>query len=401
MKKRKLQKGFTLVETLLFLGLSSVTALTLLFFLVNINRFNVSIRATRDIEQYGALALDEIKQIIQNAEYILTPDEITPSSTTITLKEKDANSLTEISFEDNQLYISQNGGSRNPFFPNAIEVDAAEFERLVESESSEGIRYEFSLSYDQTSGGTSTQEFDYSQTFSSTSTSQESTMIFPKSDLISWLKDIDQSVLRDDGQTLVYWFDKSGSGNNMYITDGQDAIVVNDELNEFPVIRMDGTNSDISGSLDIDDTAFTITIVINPTSISSGPSETFFELYGTDRVVLGVDDNTNNLRVFKDGEVLTTYPGAVNVGEFAIYTLTHSATQLTIHKNGEFVGSEAVSTGTVNLDAIILGNDQDGSDEFIGDIGEVLVFSRDLTGNEREQVESYLNAKYNLYGNLQ
>lgn len=400
MPKKKLQKGFTLVETLLFLGLSSVTALTLLFFLVNINRINASLRTTRDIEQFGTLAQEEINRRITNAEYIVSPEVVDGESTSVVVKERNTDNFSEIRVEGDQLLISQNGGSLNPLFPDGVIITEAAFQRLDTAGRNQGIRYEFTLGYDQTRSNVISEDFTYTQTFSSTINTQDTANIFPKSDLIAWYDPAERVVLQDDGQSITYWTDISGNGNNLYITDTSGAIIANDILNGNPVARFDGSGDTVQGSLALNSSTFTVVMVVNPTVITSGPGETFFELYGSDRVLLQVDETTDGVLLYRDGEVFEVYEGA-SVGEFATYTVTHSADSLTVHKNGEYIGGETISGGLPSFDNIILGDDSTTGDDLTGDIAEVLVFDKDLNGQERKQVENYLNAKYDLYSTIE
>lgn len=400
MPKKKLKKGFTLVETLLFLGLSSVTALTLLFFLVNINRINASLRTTRDIEQFGTLAQEEINRRITNAEYIVSPEVVEGKSSSVIVKERDADNLSEIRVENQQLLISQNGGSLNPLLPGSIVIKDAAFERLDTSGRNQGIRYEFTLSYDQSGSNIISEDFTYTQTFSSTINTQDTANIFPKSDLIAWYDPAKKVILQDDGQSITYWTDISGNGNNLYFNDTNGAIIANNVINGYPVARFDGSNDTLGGSLNLDSGTFTIIMVVNPTAITSGPGETFFELYGNDRVLLQVDENTDGMLLYKEGDVFSVYGGA-SVGEFATYTVTHSADLLSVHKNGEYIGGETLTSGLPSFDNIVIGDDSTGGDELAGDIAEILVFDKDLSGGERKQVERYLNAKFNIYSTIE
>jgi type II secretory pathway pseudopilin PulG len=400
MPKKKVQKGFTLVETLLFLGLSSVTALTLLFFLVNINRINTSLRTTRDIEQYGALAQEEINRRVTNAEYIISPEVVDGESNRVVLKERNTDNFSEIRVEGEQLLISQNGGSLNPLLPDSIVISAASFERLNTTGRNQGIRYEFTLGYDQSGSNIISEDFTYTQTFSSTINTQDTANVFPKSDLIAWYDPAQKVILQDDGQSITYWTDVSGNGNNLYTVDSNGAIIADDILNGNPVARFDGSGDTVRGSLVLNSSTFTVIMVVNPTVITSGPGETFFELYGADRVLLQVDETTDGVLLYKEGDVLSVYESA-SVGEFATYTVTHSADSLTLHKNGAYLGGETLSSGLPSFENIVFGDDSTNGDDLIGDIAEVLIFDKDLSGNERKQVEDYLNAKFNIYSTFE
>jgi type II secretory pathway pseudopilin PulG len=397
--KNRQQKGYTLIETLLFLAIASITVLAIIFLLVNINRMNASLRATRDIEQYGSLAMKEINQRITNAEYIVSPEVIDGKTTSLVIKERDIDNLTEIIIENSQLFISQNQGSMQPWLPDGLVVTEASFERLDTEGNNQGIRYEFTIGYDQSDGVFISSEYQYEQSFQTTTYTEDVTNLIPKTDLIAWYDPAKSVILQEGSQNITYWTDISGNGNNMYITDNNGATLVNDELNGLPIARLNGTQSAMRGPLKLDGSAFTVIIVAKPTVINTGVRETLFEMYGSDRVLLQIDDNTDNLLLYKEGDVLSSYEKA-DIGQFAIYAVTQTPNLLSLHKNGNFIGGKTLSSPLPSFQNLIIGANSTGGAGFTGDIASIMIFDTDLSTSERMKVEQYLNAKYDLHSTL-
>lgn len=92
------------------------------------------------------------------------------------------------------------------------------------------------------------------------------------------------------------------------------------------------------------------------------------------------------------------YGTSFSYGFQTVVATQDSSGNTSLLRNGQLLSSGAVGVFSSSVAADIqLGNDTSGSSQgFIGDIAEFLVYGRGLTTTELNDVQSYLNAKYNL-----
>lgn len=85
-----------------------------------------------------------------------------------------------------------------------------------------------------------------------------------------------------------------------------------------------------------------------------------------------------------------------------IYTRTPTGGPVNLFLNGASVSSSSL-TGVFNIEKFSIGyklNQDPNTDFWFGNVGEVIIYSTAITGNQRQQLEGYLAWKWGLQGNL-
>lgn len=209
-----------------------------------------------------------------------------------------------------------------------------------------------------------------------------------------------------DGATFTQWADKSAFAHNANPIGGATTrpTVQTNELNGLSVVRFDGT----SDGLDINPytslvnaPAITIFVVSKLTNNSGYP-----KLFGQDQSLdMFYSTDSNSWRFNLPGGAQGTSTGA-NDSNWHIHTVAFDGTQstnatkfkyrrdktsITINFGIGVVGTVLGPGSTLNI-----GNYNETSQFFAGDIAEFLIFTKALTLNEIENVENYLSNKWGL-----
>ncbi len=217
--------------------------------------------------------------------------------------------------------------------------------------------------------------------------------------LVLWLdagKGITSSV---DGKPVSTWEDQSGSGNDAVQADmSHRPTYITNGLNGYPVVRFSGGEKYLRHPSILTDsyTAFYVLKLsesgINKVyyyhagSVNAGDLGFFAETMNKEEG-WGSAGNVDTSVTVKTSEL---YPTPLN---WRIHTHQPEA----LYKDG----IEVVYARDDNVYAGGLTDIGSRSDHltlfFVGDIAEILVYDRILTVHEREMVEAYLSAKYNIY----
>jgi Fibronectin type III domain len=224
----------------------------------------------------------------------------------------------------------------------------------------------------------------------------------PFGNLLLWLK-ADSGLAQTGTNTPVsYWVDQSGSTNNA--TQGTSAnqpLWVTNALNGLPIVRFNGTSSYfslpqfMSGTVGAEEF-----VVLKAATNQPAGTPCLWRLGGSETA-----NNYPNI----SGQI------AEGFGSTAVYNLGVPAQPLTNYNvyevsatnglwaawlDGQLLGSSMVNTYGWGAWATLqsLGCDAWGgpSSYFAGDVAEVLMFNRPLTGDEKVSVGSYLVLKYGL-----
>lgn len=213
--------------------------------------------------------------------------------------------------------------------------------------------------------------------------------------LYLWLR-ADAGVTYDGSNNVSAWADQSGNGKNATASGTQRPLYVNSDINGMPVISFDGVDDRLVGPNVISATPCTIIIVAKFSN--SEEIGMLFEQYGTyDNIALYRGFNGGTSRQFRlyNGADLTS-SATTNDNQAYIFETIVDGVNSYLYLNG----SETAFGDTGNL--IPEGNYYlgywAGADEAkTMKIAEVIVYNRAITTQERQQVESYLNTKYNIY----
>ena len=192
---------------------------------------------------------------------------------------------------------------------------------------------------------------------------------------------------------------RSGTSRPTYIASG---------LNGLPTVRFDGTDDymDIPSGFSTWTAGFTWIFVVTPTSVSGNSQFISFNNTGSSTMVFTRASATGGNHVF-NGSGAVRY-GNSSAAMFAINTpvvatlmnpagSANTAVTATYYKNNTAWGTAdsyvpPVSTKTPNT----LGISMYGPEYWIGDMSEVLIYNRALSGAEMTTVHTYLNTKYGL-----
>ncbi|MEM7394223.1 MAG: hypothetical protein AAF492_17940, partial [Verrucomicrobiota bacterium] len=223
--------------------------------------------------------------------------------------------------------------------------------------------------------------------------------IFPTNltDLVLWLRadagvETSAGVPAIDGQTTEFWLDQSGHNRDAaQATGGLRPTFVTNGVQGMPSVRMAGAEHLIVNhdpDLDAHDrqTVFVIS------SIQSGT--TLFQKGSGDGLGLG-EWRVTPASYFLDGDGPSGLPDPLS-GETRILTGRHGGSDIDVWHNGAKVDDENFSGSVTNADPLYVGS-RSGTFPDVnldGDIAEIIIFKRNLSGTERRQMESYLVRKY-------
>jgi hypothetical protein len=218
--------------------------------------------------------------------------------------------------------------------------------------------------------------------------------------LVLWLdagKGIEQS-----GGFVSKWKDQSVNGNDaVQLSSSPKPTYVTNALNGYPVVSFTGGTeqylchpSILSGDytafyvLKLDESKLKPLYYYHAGAVSSG-NLGFFAEYSIRDFGWGSISNHPDINYLRTSD---EYPTEV---DWRIHTHQPSA----LYKNGDVVSYVNVNDVYANDGGLTtIGSRSDNSTlYFVGDIAEILVYDRILTVSERMMVETYLNAKYDIY----
>ena len=231
-----------------------------------------------------------------------------------------------------------------------------------------------------------------------------SSPVIPPAGLSLWLK-ADAGVTLS-GSDVTSWADQSGNGNNASSAAGTRPTLVSNTLNSKPILRFNGTGQQMSLTSSIGGTEYTIVIVCknNDNELGSMFLWTTDENYG---LYIGVltdetfnEDARNKFLLSEadaggggEGSVLAWSSASAN-NNFFIGTATQNGGGKA-YLNGAG-GTNSLGTFSASNLFNLIGGYGFGY-ELDGDVAEIIAYNRVLTTPERQQVEQYLNSKYQIY----
>jgi len=224
----------------------------------------------------------------------------------------------------------------------------------------------------------------------------------PKEDgLVLWLdagKGITSPV---NGNPVSMWKDQSGNGNDAeQVTALFKPIYVTNELNGYPVVRFSGGEKYLRHSpiLTNDYTAFYV-LMLNESknkllyyyhagNVNQGDLGFFAECKNKEEGWGSVGNVVSTIS--SDVRTSNVYPTPL---DWRIHThqpeaLYMDGVEVTYAREQNVYAGGLTDIGSRSDHATLY---------FVGNIAEILVYDRILTVHEREMVEAYLNAKYNIY----
>jgi prepilin-type N-terminal cleavage/methylation domain-containing protein len=232
-------------------------------------------------------------------------------------------------------------------------------------------------------------------------------------DLVLWVESTSESSFdtseQSEGSPLTNWYDlnpQSSFKNNFNQSSSSNKPTYKIEgINNLPSIYFDGTNDSMSSiestnsSGYFNNNNFTIFVVTNFLTTTNSVSVLFqFLNQAGGQRNIGLElNNTDRLRL--DGPNSTTALGTAAIGfdQARIISGFRNPSNTTLFVNGTQYAS-TTSTAQTSISGIFaLGAYVSGSNYFSkAHIGEVIVYGRALTTEERKAVESYLSKKWSI-----
>lgn len=146
------QKGFTLVELLLYLALSAIILTASSLFIQLVLEARIKNRAIREVDQQGQLALEVISRAIANAETVTTPATGASASSLTLTSLTPSISPTVINDVAGVLHIQEGASTAVPLTNSRVTVSGLTFTNLSRASTPGIVRVTFTISTTNPSG---------------------------------------------------------------------------------------------------------------------------------------------------------------------------------------------------------------------------------------------------------
>lgn len=193
---------------------------------------------------------------------------------------------------------------------------------------------------------------------------------------------------------VATWRDKSGTGNNVTSGVTNEQPTYTNTLNGLSVITLDGTNDKLTNpAAVISGNDFTVFAVFNRTT-NSGRDALFEIGGGSSRNAVFFGNSPDKISYYLNN---TFYNFSSNYtgNSYQLISVMQDVTAISAYQNGV---SQISTTGVARTSTtgIYIGDDSSSGDQLQGHIAELIVYNRNLTSDERHDVETYLAGKWGL-----
>lgn len=230
-----------------------------------------------------------------------------------------------------------------------------------------------------------------------TITIDSSSATLPRNGLALWLRS-DRGV-SVSGVNVIAWSDQSGLGNHA-ISVNSPALHPNVK-NGQPIVRFSAANNHYlrvlsNPSLNPDRVSIFAVVKRSLAGVAGIVSK---HAGGASGYSLGIPTSTTDLRSQIGGAMVTA--AATWDSDFYLVGSVYDQQYITLYKNGLVLKKQSYTNPAGALsDHLLIGSQTETSGRFDGDIAEVIIYDRAVTGMERDAVESYLYDKYQLNAEL-
>ena len=338
-----------------------------------------------EVRVYGrALTASEIAALYTDAAPSVSVSEPTDNSTilagsTLTLQAQAAdagNDIRSVTFYANGELIGQAVGTSSPYTTSWVNVPAGSY--LLTARVADLL-------------GTVTTSAAVSLTVVNAAV--------PTANLSCWLC-ANAGVTMNGSNYVSNWADQSGNGHNAtQSTPSLQPLWVNAVVNGYPILRFDGVQSVLDlTNYGVLDNPFTVFAVYTKDAagslslLSESPNE-----YGGISIS-GRTDTTLAIILGGWGDYTVDVP-AYNGPSFVVDSFMDSTSGEAIWRNGMQLSSGSYNIymqGIESSGPILIGENVGGPYWLDGDLAEMLVYNTALSDTNRQAVEQYLLAKYNL-----
>ncbi len=222
------------------------------------------------------------------------------------------------------------------------------------------------------------------------------------SGLVLWLRS-DKHVTTSSG-TVSEWDDISGSGNNatQSISGDQPTFTVNAVNGAIPAVTFaSGKFMQIPAGMANFTSGASIFAVVKPTSVvANARILDFGNGTSSNNIILDEPASTSNAMLVFNGATSSnvTASSSVTVGNFQLLEAVHNgAGSATLFTNGLQKAQGTISNiNNVLRSNNFIGQASGGGTNFAGQLVELLVYNRPVTGAEQATIEGYLMSRYQL-----
>ncbi len=162
MQRITTQRGFTLIELMLYIGIAATILLAASVLLANMLESRVKNQTIAEVEQQGLQVMEILTQAARNAESITTPA-AGASASSLTLNVLDVNDdPTVFSVASGTVRITEGAGSAIALTNSRITVSGFTVQNLSRTNTPGALRVSFVVTYVNSSGRN---EYTYSKRF--------------------------------------------------------------------------------------------------------------------------------------------------------------------------------------------------------------------------------------------
>jgi prepilin-type N-terminal cleavage/methylation domain-containing protein len=209
------------------------------------------------------------------------------------------------------------------------------------------------------------------------------------SDLSLWLR-ADKGITKDANNFVAQWDDRSGNGNNaIQATGAAQPLLVNNGLNGEPVIRFDGADNFFLTN-DITVGQASMFVVFKKTVGTNA-----YLIGNSSQLYTGLANWSNNNTYYQDQYMHYLAAATGQISSFSSLACIYDGSNGVFYVNNISSGTAAYSD--LNFAVNEIGGRYTNSDDLNGDIAEIIIYNQALGDSDRQQVENYLNEKYNLH----
>lgn len=163
--KNNKQKGFTLVEFMIYIGIFSVMAISILGLAGTILQPKVKVMVINEVEKQGAQVIQQVTQTIRNAEGINSPSR-TNTAASLSLDVVDvADDPTVFDLSSGIFQITEGLAASVPLTSDRVVVSGLQFKNVTRPKGYGSIKFQFTIDYYNPAG---INDFEYSKTFYAT-----------------------------------------------------------------------------------------------------------------------------------------------------------------------------------------------------------------------------------------
>ena len=140
------QKGFSLIEVLLYIAIIGIIIQSFISFVLSITRINSKTYVVQEVQANTRMALDVISQKIRAADDIIAPSEGN-STTTLVLDMPNSDSNLTFSVIDGALSVAEETASSTFITSNKVNVSSLTFTNLATAGEKDNIKIEIIIDY--------------------------------------------------------------------------------------------------------------------------------------------------------------------------------------------------------------------------------------------------------------